>query len=654
MKKSKILAIILAAALTVNMSACFGFGSGSTGGNGGNNGGVTEEGEYGEKTFADTDIVLASGGVTDYVIVTPSDNDGEPVKYAAKQLKTHLKNSTGADFAIETDSGITSDKIISLGNTAQFKKAGLTADEQTLTHDGYIIKRVGNSLFIAGAYDSGTAFGVWEFLHYEIGYEYYAEGCVYYDTVSTLKLKDFDYTDIPAFEHRSMDGYISYHTEAAYQLRLNSEKLAAKAAYICGNNPYTASSSGHGLGYLITPEKYYEAHPEWFSAYERNHEFYNLCLTADGVVETVVEEIKQYAEKNPDGYMVDLCQGDGSGIWCSCQTCQDEIKKYKHSGYFVRFVNKVIAAMDEWREQENIERDFEYLMFAYQETNVPPVNSDGTLIDESCKANDKLVIYRTGGAFCYYHDFTDENCSVNATKVKEYKLWNAVSTKCIMWDYGINYTQYLSFNNDFSTIQSHFAYYKNVLNARFLSREMNSGAEHMMFDALKIYLISKLMWNVNYDTETLITNFITNYYGACAPQVSEALNLLRTWWEIEDVKSGHTTHQKNTLADKNVPQPPKNVLDKAYSLFSEAIALCDDKIANGTTAEADEYSVLRKRVLNDRTCLSVQILQNYNDYGYDYNKLSDFVSQIEAEAAECEIIMYSQHTKLSAFLADYK
>lgn len=650
MKKSKILALILAAALAVNMSACDGCG--------GNNDIVNpspspDDGVYAEQDFALTDIVLADGGVTDYVIVTPSDNDGEPMKYAAKQLKTHLKNSTGADFSIETDSGITSDKIISLGNTAQFKKAGLTADEQTLTHDGYIIKRVGNSLFIAGANDSGTAFGVWEFLHYEIGYEYYAEGCVYYDTVSTLKLKDFDYTDIPAFEHRSMDGYITYHTEAAYQLRINSSKLAEKAAYICGNNPYAASSTGHGLGVLISPEKYYESHPEWFLAYERNHEFYNICLTADGVVEAVVEEIKQYAEKNPDGYMVDLCQGDGSGIWCSCQACQEEIKTYKHSGYFVRFVNKVIAAMDEWRAQENIERDFEYLMFAYQETNVPPVNSDGTLIDESCKANDKLCIYRTGGAFCYYHDFTDENCSVNAAKAKEYELWNAVSTKCIMWDYGINYGQYLSFHNDFSTIQSHFAYYKNVLNARFLSREMNSGAEHMMFDALRVYLISKLMWNVNYDTEELITNFITNYYGACAPLVSEALNVLRTWWEIEDITSDHTAHQKCALGT-SVIQPPKNVLDKAYSLLSEAIELCDDKIANGTTAEADEYSALRKRVLNDRTCLSVQILQNYNDYGYDYNELSNYVSKVESDAAECEIIMYSQHTKLSDFLADYR
>lgn len=641
MKKFGFLALALACLLAFNAVGC------SSCGNKPKN-----SEEYAEKEFKDTDVVLAKDGTTDYVIVTPADNTSEPMKYAAKELKNNLKNSTGADFTVVTDNGVSGDKFISLGETKQLAAAGITVDEDVLTHDGYIIKRVGNSVYIAGVNDSGTTFGVWEFLHYEIGYEYYAENCLEYSKVSTLKLKDFDYVDIPAFELRSQDGYLSYHTEASYHLRINSAKLSEKAAYIDGNNPYAASSTGHGLNVLISPEKYYEDHKEWFSAYERDKEFYNICLTADGVVEAVVEEIKAYAEKNPDGYMVDLCQGDGSGIWCSCPTCRAEIDKYKHSGYFVRFVNKVIAAMDEWREAEGIERDFEYLMFAYQETNVPPVNDDGTLIDESCKANEKLCIYRTGGAFCYSHDFDDENCTVNAAKVAEYKLWNAVTTKCIMWDYGINYGEYCSFHNDFSTIKGHFAYYKNVLGAKFLSREMNSGAEHMMFDALRVYLISKFMWNVNYDTETLIANFMRNYYGDCEQYMSEALNTLRTWWKIEDVKSENSTHQKCALGT-TVVQPPRQILDKAYSLMTTALDYCDDKIANGTTEEVDYYSTLKKRILVDRTCLSIQILQNYDLYLYDINERSSFVSQVRAEAAECEIIMYSQHTKLEDFLASF-
>lgn len=648
MKLRRLLAAFLCGAvMTSAFASCGGGTSDSTG---------ESVGGYTDSVFADTSIVLAENGGSDYVVVTPADNQSEAMKYAVKELKYYIQSSTGAELKTATDAEIgsadASGKYISLGETSLLKNSGLIVDENELGHDGYLIKRVKNSVFIAGAYDSGTTFGVWEFLHYEIGYEFFADKCETYDKVETLKLKDFDYVDTPDFYQRNMDGYMQYKTVAAYKLRINGPKICNSAVYMDGNNPYVASSSGHGLQYLLPPSKYYAQHPEWYLAYDRNNEFYNACLTADGVVDAVVESIKEYAEKNPDAYMVDLCQGDGSGIWCSCENCQSEITKYKHSGYYIRFCNKVIAAVDEWRERENIERDFEYLMFTYQETNIPPVNADGTLIDPSCKANDKLYLYRTGGAFCYSHSMDDPDCSMNSTKIKEIEQWSAVTDKSIIWDYGVNYGYYLFFFNDYSTIKSHAQFYKST-GAKFYSKELNSGAEVMSFAALRSYLYAKFMWNTEYDTEELISAFMSNYYGDCSEYMSDALNGLRTAWEVEDIASGHTKHQR-VPASYEQENLSKSALDRAYSLMTVALETCDEKIANGTTEEANEYSLIRKRVLTERVCIATQILYNYSAYGYDLNNMSEFVSQLKSEAKECEVVMFSQQQKFDDFIAQYE
>lgn len=604
--------------------------------------------------FEETDIVIAENGQSEYTILIPSDNQSEAMKFAAREMKNYIQAATAAELEVATDdtAAETSGKYISLGNTALLRTAGVELDESVLGHDGYVIKRINNTVFIAGVYDSATTFGVWEFLHHEIDYEFYAEGCYTFKKVETLKLRDFDYVDVPDFYVRNMDGYMQSHADAAYRLRINTPKIASAYAYMEENNPYVASSSGHGLQYLLPPEKYYATHPEWYLAYERNHEFYNACLTGNGVVEAVLDSIKEYAAKNPKATMIDLTQGDGSGIWCSCAQCQAEIKQYKHSGYYVRFCNKVIEAVDKWREEENIERDFEYLMFTYQETNDPPVNSDGSLIDESCRANEKLYLYRTGGAFCYSHDFYDPECAVNAVKVKQIEQWSAVSNKSIIWDYGVHYGYYLFFFNDFSTIKDHAKFYKDT-GAKYYSKELNSGADVMSFAALRSYLYAKFMWNVEYDTETLIADFMQNYYGDCVSYMTDALHLLRTYWALEDERSGHTLHQNVALGSK-MQNLPKNILDEVDALMTRAIELCDDKIGFGTADEQNIFASIRKRILAERVCIRVQKLYNYNAYSYDLNTLPEYVAELKRDAAECNVVMFSQHTKLEDFLKDFE
>ncbi len=100
----------------------------------------------------DQQITLAAGGQAAAVIVKPEDARN-PVVFAADELKGHLDAMTGAEFEIvETipEQGV----AIVLGDCPAARAAGIDVD--SIARDGYAIRTVGQTIFIAGR-DDATA-----------------------------------------------------------------------------------------------------------------------------------------------------------------------------------------------------------------------------------------------------------------------------------------------------------------------------------------------------------------------------------------------------------------------------------------------------------------------------------------------------------------
>jgi len=103
-----------------------------------------------EHATAEGELVLAAAGVPQIVIVAAEDAP-MPVRFAAEELKEHLDRMTGGDFAI-VDTVPDDGRAIVLGDGPEARVAGI--DVTSIARDGYAIRTVGPTIFIAGFDDA--------------------------------------------------------------------------------------------------------------------------------------------------------------------------------------------------------------------------------------------------------------------------------------------------------------------------------------------------------------------------------------------------------------------------------------------------------------------------------------------------------------------
>ncbi|MBR2330005.1 MAG: hypothetical protein IKA40_02045, partial [Clostridia bacterium] len=210
MKQKRILKSVLAlllAATSVFATAC-------------NKGGSVENGAYTtdnplfemteeQSNIPASEFNIVENGRSDYKIVIPMSAD-DNVIFAANELKTHIRLSTGVEVRIEEDGGLFDENacVISLGETTVYKDALAQDASLALTADlrltGYVMKRKGRTLFIHAKDGNGVFCGVYDMLGETIGLENYSYDEIYYRTMDTMPLLDFDVRFTPSFDIRDM------------------------------------------------------------------------------------------------------------------------------------------------------------------------------------------------------------------------------------------------------------------------------------------------------------------------------------------------------------------------------------------------------------------------------------------------------------------
>ena len=133
---------------------------------------------FGSKMYGEVDLV--KGGQAKAIIVT-ADDPSPVAAYAAKELAEHVKKATGVTLSVVTESNIPEGNFsrIFIGVTKSAAAQGIQPDK--LDNDAFILRTVGNDLFILGKEDkskfpldlyhgySGTMFGVSEILERYLG-----------------------------------------------------------------------------------------------------------------------------------------------------------------------------------------------------------------------------------------------------------------------------------------------------------------------------------------------------------------------------------------------------------------------------------------------------------------------------------------------------
>ena len=596
-RTNNLIALLLAAICVFSFAACKG-GDGSSVTSGDSESTPTSE------SVADREKTeFVKNGGTEYKIIVPENaTDGE--LKAADMFSSAIRESTTADVSVIGENAATGGKYVYIGRTAYAAKNGVAQDVFELNGDGYVLKTVGSNLIIYGAVDGGTFNGALGVLKDSVGYETYASDETYYKTDNNADLYVYDDVVKPDFFSRTTDGSLRYSGDAAKYLKLSTDV-----------DEYWIPSHGETFYAYVTEAEKAKHGSEWGTSKQ-------LCLTNEEIFDIFVEKSKQFILEKPNGIWLNIYQYDGAGF-CQCDKCKAEIDKYLISGYYVRFMNRLIDEIEKWKATACPDRVLYYNMPGYHGTVIPPVKAttdeNGERVyeplDPTCIPNEKLYVEFTPLDGCFSHSFDDPSCSVNASYYSNLKGWSAITKNLNVYDYFVNYGAYLNFYNNYQALTRNLELYKE-LGVKCIFRQNNSGARNKSMDELQNYLYAKLSWDTSESQEELISDFMANYYKNAAPAMSEYLTFLRTFLTEKELSAGNKkggnycwrcyTNYNTYMVSSNLWTA--RVVEKSLDYVDKAYELAD------STPDAVEAKIVRNRIMKESVCTRYLYLLNYSTY----------------------------------------
>lgn len=437
---------------------------------------------------------LTKNGATAWRIVLPS-TPGMVEKTAARELAEHLKLVTGADFPTiserDVPDGATS--LIYIGNPSKAPKKDYQFDEILIQMDG-------GNLILTGHPKRGCLYAAYSFLQDVVGVRWWSPTATFIPKKPELTLpSNLHISYAPQMISREM-----YHRDA---------QPTAFSARMKGNGALTPEYGGavriinfvHSFYKYLPPEKYFEAHPDWYSEIDgkRKHENAQLCLTNEDMTRELIRNVLETLRKNPDAKMIDVSQNDWHGF-CTCAKCKaiDDAEE-SHAGTLLTMLNQVAEAVQKEFPEVLVES------LAYQYTRKPP---------KTLKPRDNVLIRLCTIECSYIQPLDGEQ---NKKFASDIEGWSRLAKHLFIWDYTTNYNDYLGPHPNLRVLAPNVRYF--VSHGAIGLFNEGEGDD---FCELKNWLLLRLMWQPDLDPAKLISEFLGGYYG------TEVAPLLQQYWDI--------------------------------------------------------------------------------------------------------------------------
>lgn len=450
---------------------------------------------------------FVQNGRTDYAVLLP-ETYGKHIAIAAAELARFFKEASGASL------GAGGKRAISLGNTPLFREHAAAFDMEKINSRGYFIRTFEKNVVICARTELGVLYGVYELLEKLFGIEFYAADEIDVPRVPSVPFTPIDIANQPAIEYRQLS-FKSLCREQIFAHRQRAEvnMTDPDGAYFT----FWGTMWVHTMtSKLLPPEENADGtlvHPDWYSSTRRQ-----LCMTNEEARLALVEKLKAHLLKYPDVQIV--CVGiEDNNEYCTCEKCRAAHEKYGIGGVNIRFVNAVARDIEAWRQKALPDKHFKIGLVAYVRTKNPPVKTDEKTgkyvpLDPSFMLEKNIVVLNCTIDACGLHPL-DAPC--NHDIAARFEKWKALGAERIaVWDY------HSYFDNNFIHLPGVRNYAENLkkyvaYNAFHLFCEGQGTFRGPDFHDLKAYLLSKLSWNPQLETERLIDGFFTHYYRSAAP-----------------------------------------------------------------------------------------------------------------------------------------
>lgn len=583
------------------------------------------EGTTHNYNITDTDDYIVRAGLSDYKIVISKDAP-QRIVTAAKDFTNFFLEATSVYLKTEYAEDVEynqNSKYIVIGQNAITEAAKLKAEFSVLGEQGFHIKTVGKSIFLYGYSSEGSQFAAYQLLTELFGFDYFGVDCYCIEKdVQDVKLKNYDVTDVPDIGIRATNfQFLMTDRTTSQRLRLSNfnDVIIPVPGPADGTEDEKKELVVHNSSRYFPKSIYLnESKPETYKPHYYATDGVNICFTANGYGDELAEmqdiaaaKIIECLDANPDKKLISMMQED-TQTFCECKSCLDMKARYNDSygASLIIFLNGVADRVEKHYTDAGTERAFDILFFAYHETNKPPVVYNETTAtyepcDEKVILNDHLIPYFAETRGDYTKDYYDRN-SVNAPIADNFRGWTALSKRVYFWMYSTNFNYYLIPYNSFDATQATYKFaIENKVDYIYDQNQSNQTGSATGWSWLKIYLYSKLTWNVNQDMNGLIDKFMTNYFGPAAATMRGVFNDWKLW----------ANYQNTVLGCSGANSIYHEMLDK--SLWNRQLLLDWTQRIEGALEEVEstkeinytKYSMYVKNISTERIAYNYLLLE---------------------------------------------
>ena len=451
------------------------------------------------------DYSLFANGKSDYVI-TLRDDATDAMHWAAEELQKAIAEISGVTLPIVDMKKKGERPAIIIGisrllSPEQRNNFVPPPEEQEMCE----YQNYGDNIFVGSFSDErGVMYAVMSFLENELGVRYYTPSVTVMPKRDSYSFRYLHFSDKPGLRVRN-----TFYKEAfdpIWAARNRSNGAMGTREQPGGVEGYWGV---HTFYPLLSPAEFFDTHPEYSSLIdgERIHDRAQLCLTNPEVLNIITDRLREKMRALPGNLIYSVSQND----WrqpCQCENCQAiAVKEESEAGPMLWFVNQVA---------ERVEEEFPDKLIgtlAYQYTRKPP---------KHIRPRDNVVIRFCSIECCFAHDF--KSCPENVDFLEDLEQWSRIADKIYVWDYVVNFSNYVMPFPNFNVLQSNIQTFRdnNAIGIMEQGAYQSRGGE---FAELKAYLISKLLWNPEADTEAIINDFMYGYYGRAGQHVRRYFDL---------------------------------------------------------------------------------------------------------------------------------
>jgi hypothetical protein len=453
-------------------------------------------------------FVFATNGLAKAAVVVAPDAP-EAVRYAADELADYLNRMTGAHFPV-------AEAPVAGWNTI---RVGLAPDGGRFEEITIRASGDGQRLDILGERPRAVIYAAYDLLE-TLGCGFWTPNSETVPRKPYLALPaGYAKNEAPAMRIREVCHYTSGQR---FRLKLRDNGARSVASGGVDVAPGEHEDIMHSLTLRWIPRnKFFASHPDWFALTVRKDPETGtniakrvqgaLCATNPEMREELLKEVAAFLEKNyPRERSISLSPSD-MGDWCHCPRCTALVQSDAKHVATVLYLDLVRFVADHFRDKYP---EATFNLLSYWTASEPPADTAKWRLPSNCGVG-FAALWRN-------HGFPIDCNERFAPRVK---AWQEMADRFVFWDYYANFSAYLNPFPNLEIIAPALRFYRDH---KFVGgfAQMPHSRMAPLAD-LNWYLMGKLMWNPDADTEALTDAFVKGVYGKAAPSVKRYMEIIR-------------------------------------------------------------------------------------------------------------------------------